>query len=193
MTVQNCPDPEVEIIGNEGLQAFLDLTQTVDSDGFYVRAGDALTITGNRKVKVATAGQTVHARALMSIHKTLHPNGIDSRTNLQIMPLGFNKKVIRGVGEGVTTAGDYVAEGSTDPQKWKKVANLAATSTPTEALTVTIPSGETAVLSSSAQPSIEVGGTLTIATALAGGVLPVMPKGMIWVGGADASSIEVII
>lgn len=171
--IQNYPDPEVEIIGNEGLQAFLDTSQTADANGFYVRAGDALTITGNRKVKVAAAGQVVHARALMSIHKALHPNGIDSRTNLQIMPLGFNKKVIRGVSEGVTTAGDYAAEGSTDPQKWKKVA----------ALTATTPAGATAVLSSSAEPAMT----------LAGGVLPVMPKGIIWVGGADAAAIEVII
>lgn len=193
MVVQSYPDPEVEPIGHSGLNALLDPTQTKDSDGFYVRAGDGLTITGNRQVKVATAGQPVHCRALMSIHEALYPGGIKASTNLQVEPLVFGKKVLRGKAEGVVAAGDYVSDGVTDPQKWKKVANLAATSTPTEALTVAIPAGETAVLSSAAQPTIEVGGTLTIATALAGGVPPIMVKGLAWAGAADGGDIEVIV
>lgn len=192
--VQFVADPEVEPIGHSGLKATLDPTQTKDSDGFYVRAGDGMTITGNRQVKVATAGQLVHCRALMSIHELLYPGGIKASTNLQVMPMGgFNQMVLRGKAEGVVAAGDYLSDGSTNPQCWKKVAALAAVSTPTEALTVAIPAGEVAVLSSAAQPALDVTGTLTIATALAGGVPPVMIKGLAWAGAADAGNIEVII
>ncbi len=191
--VQNYPDPEVEPIGHSGLNAHLDPTQTKDSDGFYVRAGDGMTITGNRQVKVATAGQPVHCRALMSIHEAFYPEGIKASTNLQVAPLGFNHQVLRGKAEGVVAAGDYLGDGTSDPQKWKKVANMAAASTPTEALTVAIPAGEIPVVSSAAQPSIEVGGTLTIATALSGGVPPIMIKGLAWAGASDGGAIEVII
>jgi len=191
--VQFYPDPEVEPISNQGLNAKLDPTQTKDSDGFYVRAGDGMAITGNRQVKVASAGQPVHCRALMSIHESLYPEGIKASTNLQVAPLGFNHQVLRGKAEGVVAAGDYLGDGATDPQKWKKVANLAAASTPTEALTVAVPVGETAVLSTSAQPTLDVAGTLTIATVLTGGVLPTLIKGIAWVGAADGGNIEVII
>jgi len=167
-------DAEVELIGEHGLQATLDPTQTADSDGYYVRNGAKLKITGNRKVKLAGAGDTPQLIALMSVHKRLHPDDVaTSRCTLQVHPLIFNMRVMRGVSEGVTVAGDYVGDGITNPQAWKKVANLTAT----------VPAGSTAVQSSSAQPAMT----------LAGGYPPVMIKGIIWAGGADGAAIEVIV
>ncbi|MDD1695107.1 MAG: hypothetical protein LUQ71_10325 [Methanoregula sp.] len=167
-------DPVVEEIGEHGLQATLDPTQTVDDDGFYVKAGAKLKITGNHKVKVAAAGETVHAIALISVHKRLHPDDVAAgRVTLQIHPFKFNTHVVLGVSEGVTTAGDYAGPGSTNSQYWKKVA----------VLTATVPVGATAVDSSSAQPAMT----------LAGGLLPVDTHGLIWAGGADGAAIEVIV
>jgi hypothetical protein len=173
MVVQFIPDPEIEPIGEQGLNAILDPTQTKDSDGFYVRAGDKMKITGNRKVKVAGAGDVAHVIALMSVHEALYPEGIKASTNLQVAPLEFNFKVLRGKAEGVVNAGDYVGDGSTDIQKWKKVVALSAT----------VPTGSTAVLSTSAEPAMT----------MAGGILPVPAKGLAWVGAADSGDIEVIV
>jgi len=168
------PEPVVEEIGEHGLQATLDPTQTAGDDGFYIKAGDKLKITGNHKVKVAAAGETVHAIALMSVHKRLHPDDVVAgRVTIQIHPFKFNMHVVRGVSEGVTTAGDYAGPGSTNSQYWKKVA----------ALTATTPAGSTPVLSSSAEPAMT----------LAGGLLPVDTHGLIWAGGADGAAIEVIV
>lgn len=167
-------DPVTEEIGEHGLQATLDPTQTADDDGFYVRAGAKLKITGDRTVKVAGAGDTVHAIALMSIHKRMHPDDVAAgRVTLQVHPFRYNTHVMHGTSEGVTIAGDYAGPGSTNAQYWKKVA----------ALTATVPAGETAVASSSAQPAMT----------LAGGLLPVDTHGIIWVGGADGANIEVIV
>jgi hypothetical protein len=168
------PDPVVEEIGEHGLQATLDPTQTAGTDDFYVHAGDKLKITGNRKVKVAGSGDVPQAIALNSIHKRMHPDDVAAgRVTLQVHPLIFNTHLMRGVSEGVTTAGDYVSDGTTNPQYWKKVA----------ALTATVPAGATAVDSSSAQPAMT----------LAGGLMPVEKKGLIWAGGADGAAIEVIV
>lgn len=179
---------------------------TPDADGFYYKAGQLVEIVADETIKVATTAGAAIGILDDSITVKTNPNGLDGRTRVTVLPFGY-RRVLRMTAEGNLTAGTRVCQGTTSKLAVKAMAPLAATLTvdatglaaattvDASALTGSIPTGETQVTSTAAQPTVTISGNVTATTTLSGdvtatatltgGILPEKEIGIVWKGAAN--------
>jgi len=182
---------------------------TADSDGYYYRAGQLVEITGDEQVGIATTANKAVGILLSSITTKTNPQGLDTRTRVDVHFFGF-RKIFRVTAEGTLTAGQRATQGTVNKQRVKAAAPLAATvavdgsgltaTTTVDAagLSGSVPAGETPVMSDGAQPTVAITGDVTATTTvtgdvtaatatLAGSILPEVDLGVVWKGATNGN------
>ena len=155
--------PLVQDLRMQPLIALVDLTQAVDSDGFFFKQGDLLEMDANGKVKKLTASGTYLGQAKTSLHENQAPAGLDAEMKIAILTR-FNQLTKMNCTGAVAAGGIVVASATAGKVK-------AATT-----LAVTVADGNIAMEGDAADLA-----TLIVA----GSTPPEIPAGVCWIGGTD--------
>jgi len=103
-----------ELTRGEALPALVD-TATADSDGYYYRSGDVVSLTGNMKVGLVTTSSVPFGILTSSLDNGIArgvPHTIDARDTVSVQPFIFTKGVMKFTAAAQLTFGTKVTRDS---------------------------------------------------------------------------------